>query len=168
MVKEAAGRRLRRPRRTSKVCAVLDGEGQALFARLSRCWRGGAASPDETLWAFRRFLESRAANAVVVVFDDIQWAESTLLDLIEHVADWSRDAPILLVCMARRELLDVTPGVGRRQAERHDDPARAAPDEECEQLIENLLGRPGSPRCRRRIPTRPRAIRCSSRRCSPC
>ena len=49
---------------------------------------------------------SRSEQPLVVVFDDINWAEPTLLDLIEHVADWTRDAPLLLVCMARPELLD--------------------------------------------------------------
>ena len=44
------------------------------------------------------------------VFDDLHWAESALLDLVEHVADWSREAPILLLCMARPELLDRRPG----------------------------------------------------------
>ena len=49
---------------------------------------------------------------VVVVVEDIHWAEPTLLDLIEHVADWSRDAPILLLCPARPELLDTRTGWG--------------------------------------------------------
>ena len=39
-------------------------------------------------------------------------AEPTFLDLIEHVADWSRDAPILLLCLARPELLELRPGWG--------------------------------------------------------
>ena len=47
----------------------------------------------------------------MVVFDDVHWGEPTFLDLIEHVADWSRDAPILLLCIARPELLD-SPGWG--------------------------------------------------------
>ena len=62
----------------------------------------------------------------MVVFDDLHWGEPTFLDLVEHVADLSRDAPILLLCMARPELLDVRPDVGRRQAECHDRVARAA------------------------------------------
>src|SRR6185312_8189218 len=44
------------------------------------------------------------------VFDDIHWGEETFLDLVEHVADLSRDAPILLLCSARPELLDRRPG----------------------------------------------------------
>ena len=53
--------------------------------------------------------------------DDLHWAESTFLDLIEHVADFSRDFPILLVCIARPELLDTAPGWGGGKLKRDDD-----------------------------------------------
>jgi class 3 adenylate cyclase/tetratricopeptide (TPR) repeat protein len=70
-------------------------------------------TPAETAWAARRALEvAAAAGAVIVVFDDIQWGETAFLDLIEHVSDMSRGAPILLLCMARPELLEVRPGWG--------------------------------------------------------
>jgi class 3 adenylate cyclase/tetratricopeptide (TPR) repeat protein len=66
-----------------------------------------SGSPEEIAWAFRKLLEKHAAERpVVVVFDDLHWGEPTFLDLVEHVADLSRDAPILLLCMARPELLD--------------------------------------------------------------
>src|SRR5207249_9949537 len=66
------------------------------------------SSPAETQLAFRKLLEREAAERpLVVVFDDLQWAEPTFLDLIEHVADLSRGAPIFLLCIARPELLDV-------------------------------------------------------------
>jgi class 3 adenylate cyclase/tetratricopeptide (TPR) repeat protein len=69
-----------------------------------------AATPDEIAWAFRKLLEARAAEQpLLCIFDDIQWGEETFLELVEHVADLSRDAPILLVCMARPELLDRRP-----------------------------------------------------------
>ena len=72
-----------------------------------------SGSPEEIAWAFRKLLEARAAERpVVVVFDDLHWGEPTFLDLVEHVADLSRDAPILLLCMARPELLDVRPAWG--------------------------------------------------------
>jgi len=62
------------------------------------------ATSDEIAWAFRVLLEQVAP--VVCVIDDLHWAEPTLLDLVDHVADWSRDAPILVLCIARPELLD--------------------------------------------------------------
>src|SRR5439155_20134807 len=69
-----------------------------------------SAAMDEVFWAIRKFLEALAEEKpLVVVFDDVHWGEPALLDLIEHVADWSRDAPILLLCLARHELLDQRP-----------------------------------------------------------
>jgi len=70
-------------------------------------------SPAETQLAFRRLLEARAGERPqVVVIDDLQWAEPVFVDLVEHVADLSRDAPIFLLCVARTELLDQRPGWG--------------------------------------------------------
>ena len=67
----------------------------------------GMASTDEIAWAFRKLLEAVAAEApLVAVFDDIQWGEDVFLDLLEHVAFLSSGTPILLLCMARPELLD--------------------------------------------------------------
>ena len=68
--------------------------------------RAGAASSEEIAWAFRTLFAEQAP--LVVVFDDIQWGEDTFLDLVEGVALFAR-APILLVCMARPELLDRRP-----------------------------------------------------------
>jgi class 3 adenylate cyclase/tetratricopeptide (TPR) repeat protein len=72
-----------------------------------------AGSPEEIAWAFRKLLEARASERpLVVVFDDLHWGEPTFLDLVEHAADLSRNAPILLLCMARPELLDARPTWG--------------------------------------------------------
>ena len=68
---------------------------------------GSGGTPEEAFWAIRRLFEALAREQpLVVVFDDVNWAEPTLLDLIEHVADWVRDAALLVVCTARPELLD--------------------------------------------------------------
>jgi class 3 adenylate cyclase/tetratricopeptide (TPR) repeat protein len=65
------------------------------------------ASSEEIAWGFRKLLEAVAAGRpLVCVLDDVHWGEETFLDLIEHVADLSREAPILLLCMARPDLLD--------------------------------------------------------------
>jgi class 3 adenylate cyclase/tetratricopeptide (TPR) repeat protein len=70
-------------------------------------------SAEEIAWAFRKLLEEQAGkDPFVCVFDDIHWAEDALLDLVDHVADLSRAAPILLLCVARPELLDRRPGWG--------------------------------------------------------
>jgi class 3 adenylate cyclase/tetratricopeptide (TPR) repeat protein len=68
-------------------------------------------SSAEIAWGFRRLLETVASERpLVCVFDDIHWGEETFLELLEHIADLSRDAPILLLCIARPELLERRPG----------------------------------------------------------
>jgi class 3 adenylate cyclase/tetratricopeptide (TPR) repeat protein len=64
-------------------------------------------SGDEIAWAVRKLLEEQAP--LVVVFDDIQWGEETFLDLVESTALLSAGAPLLLLCMARPELVEVRP-----------------------------------------------------------
>ena len=74
---------------------------------------GAATSVDEIARATRVLLEAVAAEApLVIVLDDIQWGEAAFLDLVDHVAELSRDVPMLLLCMARPELYDRRPGWG--------------------------------------------------------
>jgi class 3 adenylate cyclase/tetratricopeptide (TPR) repeat protein len=64
----------------------------------------------ETFWAVRRLFEELAREQpLVVVIEDIHWAEPTLLDLLEYLAGWTHDAPTLLLCLARPDLLDERP-----------------------------------------------------------
>ena len=70
-------------------------------------------SPGEIAWAVRKLFEGSAERRpLLVVLDDLHWGEPALFDLVEHIADFSRDAPILLLCMARPELLESRPGWG--------------------------------------------------------
>jgi class 3 adenylate cyclase/tetratricopeptide (TPR) repeat protein len=64
-------------------------------------------SGDEIAWAFRKVLEEQAP--LVVVFDDLQWGEETFRDLVESTALLSAGAPLLLLCMARPELVEQRP-----------------------------------------------------------
>ncbi len=67
-----------------------------------------AAAPEDTFWSVRKALERRARERpLALVVEDIHWAEATLLDLLEHLVDWTRDAPLLLVCLARSDLSDL-------------------------------------------------------------
>ena len=67
-------------------------------------------SAEEIAWAFRKTLEEAAAEQVLtVVFDDIQWGEETFLDLLEHVGLLSSGASILLLCIARPDLVERRP-----------------------------------------------------------
>jgi class 3 adenylate cyclase/tetratricopeptide (TPR) repeat protein len=68
---------------------------------------------EELFAAWRRFFERVADRTpVVLVFEDVQWADAALLDFIEHLAGWAREHPILVICLARVELLDRRPAWG--------------------------------------------------------
>ena len=61
-----------------------------------------------TTWAVGRLVEEIARHRpLIVVLDDIQWAEAMFLDLVEHTVHGLEDTPLLVLCMARPELLDV-------------------------------------------------------------
>ncbi len=129
-----------------KICAVLGTDGPAcstlaqLFAAAER-----DSSVEETFWAVRSFLEAVAETApLALVFDDIHWGEPTFLDLIEHITGWAREAPILVLCVARPELLDERAGWGR---DNNATTISLEPlsDDECGDLIGNLLGRAALP-----------------------
>jgi AAA ATPase domain/Adenylate and Guanylate cyclase catalytic domain len=64
-------------------------------------------SAEEIAWAFRMLLEEQAP--LVCLFEDIQWGEETFLDLVDHVALLSTGAPILLLCLARSDLVERRP-----------------------------------------------------------
>ena len=97
--------------------------------------------PEETGWAFRKLFEALAhERPLVVILDDIQWAEPTLLDLLEYVVDFSSGEPILLLCLARPELFEGRPTWAEPRANRHVLTLKPLPWEDSERLIENLLG----------------------------
>jgi predicted ATPase/class 3 adenylate cyclase/DNA-binding SARP family transcriptional activator len=106
----------------------------------------GRGTSEETFWAVRRLFEALArTRPLVVLLDDLHWAEPTFLDLCEHVVDVSRSFPILLVGIARPELLDMRPrwAIGRSDATSiHLKPFT---DVECGELISNLLHRAALP-----------------------
>ncbi|HEU5214255.1 MAG TPA: adenylate/guanylate cyclase domain-containing protein [Gaiellaceae bacterium] len=91
--------------------AVRDDPDAALVVERLAVLRGsGAAPPEELFWAVRRLFEALARRRpLVVLLEDVHWAEPTLLDLVEHVSRWSRGTPILLLCVARPELLEERP-----------------------------------------------------------
>jgi class 3 adenylate cyclase/tetratricopeptide (TPR) repeat protein len=97
-------------------------------------------SPPETQLAFRRLLEARAAErSQVVVIDDLQWAEPVFVDLVEHIADLSRDVPIFLLCVARTELLDVRSGWGGGKMNAASLLLEPLGAEECADLMDRLV-----------------------------
>ena len=97
-------------------------------------------SPTEAAVATRKLLETHALKRpLVVVWDDIQWGEPAFLDLVEHIADWSRVAPILLLCVARPELLELRPTWGGGKANATSLLLEPLDADETSTLIDNLL-----------------------------
>jgi class 3 adenylate cyclase/tetratricopeptide (TPR) repeat protein len=67
----------------------------------------------ETYAAWRRFLEAMAsAGSLVLIFEDLHWADRAMLEFLKHLADWSTDVPMLVLCTARPELYERQPGWG--------------------------------------------------------
>ena len=94
------------------IVSILNQLGDRAAGTLARLLEG-ASSANELFWSVRAQLEEVARERpLIVVFDDVQWGEETFLDLIDHVADLSRGAPLLLLCLARPELLERRPAWG--------------------------------------------------------
>ena len=109
------------------------------------------SSPPETQLAFRRLLERRPAERPqVVVIDDLQWAEPVFVDLVEHIADYSRDAPIFLLSVARTELLDIRTDWGGGKLNATSLLLEPLGADECVELMERLEA-PLDPDLRERI-----------------
>ena len=103
------------------VHAVLDDESESEWVlRQLRPLVGLAAEDDlagdrrsEAFAAWRRFFEAIAdASPLVLVFEDLQWADDGVLDFVDHLMEWSSGLPLLIVATARPELLERRPGWG--------------------------------------------------------
>jgi DNA-binding SARP family transcriptional activator/tetratricopeptide (TPR) repeat protein len=91
-----------------------DADGAQLAAWLAAAvgQRGEPASPEETAWAARRLLAGLAhERPLLVVLDDVHWAAPAFLDLVESLVELAR-APVLVLCLARPDLLDLRPQWG--------------------------------------------------------
>jgi class 3 adenylate cyclase/tetratricopeptide (TPR) repeat protein len=128
----------------AKIEAGLEGaEDGALIAERVAAVTGFAAAStglQEAFWAIRRFLEWLGrTRPLVVIVDDIQWAESTFLDLLEYLAGWSREVALLLLCLARPDLLDERPAWGSGADNAGSLHLLPFGDEESAELIAGLL-----------------------------
>ncbi len=101
---------------------------------------GNETNPQEMLWGIRVLLELLAVDRpVVFTIDDLQWAEPKFLELLEYIADLAQDAPLLLACMARPELLDDHPAWAGGKLNATSLLLEPLGREECEALVGNLL-----------------------------
>ena len=110
IVAQAAGTRPR-----EEIERLLAGEEDAgIIAKRVDDLVSGAkteGSTGEAFWAVRRFFEGAARERpLLLVFEDVHWAEPTLLDLVEYLGRWSNQVPIMVLCLARPELLEERPG----------------------------------------------------------
>ena len=120
LVGQAAGLSILDASRGSAAEAALrHRSGRALGTVSPTSWRASWASRRRTHRSRSRSgrsggssRSSRPIDRSLLLLDDLQWAEPTFLDLVEHVAEWSRDAPILILAQARPELRDDRPGWG--------------------------------------------------------
>jgi class 3 adenylate cyclase/tetratricopeptide (TPR) repeat protein len=126
----------------AKIAGLLRGNDDAALVRdrvgTAIGLSDATGAIQETFWATRRLLEALAAvRPVVAVFDDIHWAEPTLLDLLEYVVGFSRDHPVLVLCMSRPELRETRPEWDRAGTVITLSPLDPATSED---LIQNLIG----------------------------
>jgi class 3 adenylate cyclase/tetratricopeptide (TPR) repeat protein len=102
---------------------------------------GDPVAPDEAFWAVRKVLEALACQRpLVLVVDDLQWADPLFMDLLEHVADGARSVPLFLLVMARPEVLDSRPGWGARRPNVSSVLLDPLTDDDAASLLDQLVG----------------------------
>jgi class 3 adenylate cyclase/tetratricopeptide (TPR) repeat protein len=96
----------------------------------------------EAYAAWRRFFEALAEQRpLVLVFDDLHWADESLLDFIDHLVDWATGVPLLVVCTARPELLSRRQGWGGGKPNATTISLSPLSDDETAHLVHALLER---------------------------
>jgi class 3 adenylate cyclase/tetratricopeptide (TPR) repeat protein len=155
-------------------CRIAEEEGADAFGKLHSTIEAFVSDPEEQRWieprlahllgldgategdqenifsAWRLFFERLAERyPVIMVFEDMQWADDGLLDFIEHLLEWSRNHPIFILALARPELADRRPtwGAGKRgYSSTYLEPLS---EEAMEELVTGLVpGLGGDPRAR--------------------
>ena len=97
----------------------------------------------EAFAAWRRFFEALAdARPLVLVFEDLHWADDALLDFVDHLVDWASGVPLLALCTARPELLARRPAWGGGKVNSSTILLSALSTDETAALVHALLGRP--------------------------
>src|ERR671937_1199595 len=100
----------------------------------------GERGQPEIAWAAREFADELAdVQPLIMVFEDIHWAEEPLLELIDHLAQWVRERPLMIICLARPELLDIRPTWGGGRVRSTAIELEPLPREESERLADALL-----------------------------
>ena len=102
---------------------------------------GGGDKRDEAFAAWRRYFEELAAERpLVLVFEDLHWADDNLLEFVDHLVDWAAAVPLLVVCTARPELLTRRPDWGGGKPNALTVSLSALSDDDTARLLRELLG----------------------------
>jgi class 3 adenylate cyclase/predicted ATPase len=97
------------------------------------------APAEETFWAVRKLFEAAAAEQPLILgFEDVHWAEPLLLDLIEYLVGFSAGTPLLVLCLARPELLESRPSWAAQNGNRTVVALKALPEAEAQELVQSL------------------------------
>jgi class 3 adenylate cyclase/tetratricopeptide (TPR) repeat protein len=101
----------------------------------------GAVEREESFTAWRRFLEAVASkDPLVLVFEDLHWADQAMLDFVEHLVDWSTGVAVLVICTARPELYERTQGWGGGKRNSNTVSLSPLTATETSNLVASLLG----------------------------
>jgi DNA-binding SARP family transcriptional activator/class 3 adenylate cyclase len=123
---------------------LLDGDEQAVRLVLSAIGLSDrAAQSEEIFWAVRRLFERVASERPLAVFvEDVHWAEPALIDLIEYLVTFSSGHPLLVVCLARPELVEIQPAWAAPLPNRSLLRLDALSDAEARELVEGAGAQP--------------------------
>ena len=103
---------------------------------------GDVERRDEAFTAWRHFFEGLADRGpLVLVFEDLHWADENLLDFVDHLVDWASGVPLLVVCTARPELLTRRPNWGGGKPNALTISLSPLSDEDTARLLGELLER---------------------------
>jgi class 3 adenylate cyclase/tetratricopeptide (TPR) repeat protein len=127
----------------AKLTALAGADAEAVVDRVAAAIGLSVESfpVAETFWAARKLLEDHARNRpLVIVIDDIHWAEATFLDLLDHLADSVHDAALLLLCSARQDLLEERTSWAEGRPNDHLIHLGPLSEEDSARIVGNLLG----------------------------
>ena len=135
----------------AKVTATVD---ELFRDPRDREWLGGRLRPlvgleagssggrEESFGAWQRLIEAIADQGpLILVLEDLHWADDGTLDFVEHLVDWTRDVPLLVLCTSRPELLERRPTWGGGRLNSHTIALAPLSDDDTAQLVGTLLGR---------------------------
>ncbi len=125
------------------VALAGEGEADAIADRILGAvgLSGQQTTNEETFWAARKLFEALGRRRpLVVLLEDAHWAEPALLDLVEHIVEWSSDAAIVFVLLGRSELVDERPRLAGGRANVASVVLEPLSEQETDELIDALRG----------------------------